>query len=95
MGVSENPVSAQLPAPSPELVLWRVSVEAFLSAASRRRAERFLRLMADRLATEEGLASVFPIRPDSDRAALQQARREAVALFEKLLPVFLASLPPE
>lgn len=84
-----------LPPPSAELVLWRVSVEAFIASAGRKRSERFLRLMAEKLANEENLSQVFHIRPSADALRVQRARREAAAMFERFLPVFLARLPPE
>lgn len=83
----------ELPPPAAAIVLWRVSVEAFIATAPRRRSETFLRLMAEMLASEENLSAVFHIRPTSERAAVAKARREAAAMFEKLLPLFLARLP--
>lgn len=85
--------SDELPEPSAELVLWRVSVEAFIACAGRKRSEKFLRLMAEKLANEDNLASVFQIRPNSDAVRVSKARKQAVAMFEKYLPIFLARLP--
>jgi hypothetical protein len=83
----------ELPPPSAELVLWRVSVEAYLACAGKKRSERFLQLMAEKLANEENLSQVFQIRPTEDAIRVRRARREAVAMFERYLPIFLARLP--
>lgn len=82
-----------LPPPSAELVLLRVAIEAFIATAPRKRSERFLKLMAQTLAREENLSGLFHIRPMSDRAAVQRARRQASAMFEAYLPVWLAGIP--
>jgi hypothetical protein len=84
-----------LPRPSVELTLFRVSIEAYLAVSGRRRGERFLRLMADKLASEESLAAVLSIRPSADRAAVAEATREAAAWLDRALPVFLARLGEE
>jgi hypothetical protein len=83
---------ADLPPPSAELVLFRIHVEAVVAVLGRRKGERYLRLMAQKLAAEENLSSLFPIRPQKDFASVQRARRQAAAIFERLLPVFLARL---
>jgi hypothetical protein len=83
-----------LPSPSAELVLYRVHVEALIHVLGRKKAGRYLRAMADKLAWEEGLASVFQIRPASEQASVRQARQQAAAIFERMLPIFLAALPP-
>jgi hypothetical protein len=59
----------------------------------RRKADRFLRLIAEKLASEENLAQVFSIRPSSEAAEVREVRRQAVALFGRYLPLFLARLP--
>lgn len=82
-----------LPDPTAATVLWRVSIQAFIATSSRRRSERFLRHMAETLASEDTVSEILPIRPRSDHAALMQARREAMAMFRALLPTFLAMLP--
>jgi hypothetical protein len=84
----------ELPAPSAELVLWRVSLEVFISSLGRRKAERFLQLMADKLAGEESLSAVFHIRPSSEQGRVRAARRQAAAIFAAYSPIFLARLPP-
>lgn len=84
--------SPDLPPPSANLVLWRASVMAFITVCGRRKAEKFLRIMAEQLAAEENLSSVFQIRPNSEHLAVRQARREAAEVFRRFLPLFLASL---
>lgn len=84
-----------LPAPSPELVLWRVSVEAFIAMQSRRKGERFLELVAEKLAAEANLAEVFRLRVSAEHEAMRRAHREASVAFQRLMPIFLARLPEE
>lgn len=86
------------PRPSAEFVLLRVFVEAYLATAHekpRRRARSFLDAAAGILEDEQTVASVRPIRPSSDHLAMVQARREALAMFERLRPTLLARLPTE
>jgi hypothetical protein len=90
-----NPLEAELPAPSAELVLWRTSVQCFLAVSGRKRADRFLRMMADRLAQEDNLSSVFQIRPQSELSNVRIARKQAAAIFERYMPIFLAQLPDD
>lgn len=87
-----------LPAPSPELVLVRVCVEAYLATAHvkpRQRARAFLRVASTILADEESVALTFPIRPSADARAVTEARRQAIAVFRQYIPVFMARLPDE
>jgi hypothetical protein len=86
---------AELPAPSAELVLWRTSVQAFIAVCGKRKAEKFLRIMSERLAHEDNLSSVFQIRPVSEQAAVRVARRQAAVVFDRYLPLFLAGMPDE
>lgn len=58
----------------------------------RRKAEKVLRVMAELMASEAAVSALLPIRPATEHAAVQQARREAVAVFQRTLPVFLAML---
>lgn len=82
-----------LPDPAAGLVLWRVSIEAFLAVSSRKKGEEFLAVMADKIASEENLAEVFTIRPQTQREEVRRARKQAADLFARYLPVFLARLP--
>lgn len=91
----EKAEADDLPEPDAAVVLWRVSVQAFIATAPRRRSERFLKAMAETLASEDAVSDILPIRPRGDHAAVQRARREAVAAFRQLLPAFLAALPPK
>lgn len=76
-------------------MLYRVHVESIIAVLGPKKGERYLLDMARRLAREEDLASVFQIRPEAQRAELRRSRREAAAIFERLLPSFLAALPPK
>ena len=86
--------SGELPEPSAEAVLIRVSISAFLEVIGRKRGSEFLKIMAEALASEERLSEILPIRPASDHEAVQKARRRALALFRAQLPVYLAKIPP-
>jgi len=90
-------VPEEMPAPSAELVLMRVLFESFLASADMpkgRRALTSIRIASEILASEESLALVFPIRPQSADAATSVARRQALAWFRQMAPVFLARVPP-
>lgn len=81
-----------LPPPSAELVLLRVVIESHLATAPRKRAERYLRTITEKLAAEENLSAVFQIRPTAQHEEVRRARRQAALMFERLLPIFLARL---
>ena len=83
----------ELPEPSAELVLWRVHVEAMLAVLSRKKGERYLTYMTERLAWEDNLSAVFNIRPQAQHAQVRRARRQAARIYERYLPVFHARLP--
>lgn len=93
--VPEPEYTQELPRPSAELVLWRVHVEAQIEVLGRKKAERYLRTMADKLAWEDNLAAVFQIRPHTEQRLVSIARQQAVAIFERHLPIFLAALAPK
>lgn len=75
------------------MVLWRVAIECFIAMNRRKDGEKFLRLMAEKLASEESLAEVLPIRPAAMYADQRRARRQAIAIFKQVVPVFLARVP--
>lgn len=83
-----------LPAPSAEIVLIRVFVQAYLATTSRRRADAFLQHAAGILEDEESVSLLLPIRPSWQHGAVARARRGAVAIFRQVLPALIASLPP-
>lgn len=85
----------ELPRQSPEMLLWRASVEAFLVHIGRENAREYLHLLAEILASEEALSMTFPIRPTADSAESRRARRAAIAMFRTCVPVFLARIPPK
>lgn len=84
-----------LPAPSAVLVLIRVLVQSYLATCGRRRAEAFLRYASELLADEESITQLLPLRPASQHAEVTKARREAVALFRRYVPAFIAAMPRE
>lgn len=93
MEPEKQPLDAEeLPAPSAELVLLRVLVQAHLATAPRRRGEAFLRVVSEILSTEERVTLLFPTRPKSQQSAVTDARRKAMAQFRQLLPAFISSL---
>lgn len=92
------PDTVELPPPSAELVLIRVFVTSYLATAHerpKRRAEAFLSEAARLLKSESTVALLLPIRPAAQHSELTRVRKEAVALFSHLLPLFVASLPGE
>jgi hypothetical protein len=80
------------PAPSHETVLLRVMVCAYLAGLPKREAERYLRRIAEALASEESLLSISLLRPPPEQAEVNKARRQAIAVFRRYLPLFLACL---
>lgn len=84
-----------LPGPSAELVLWRVSVECFIAVVGRRKANLFLRMMTEKLASEESLASVIQFRRTAEESEVRRARTQAITLWQRYLPTFLARVPRE
>lgn len=88
----------ELPAPSAEMVLIRVFVQSYLATAHvkpRLRARAFLDAAARSLADEESIATLLPIRPARDHAAVAEARKQAIGIFRQLMPAFVAKLPSE
>ncbi len=83
---------ALLPDPSAELVLFRVHVEAMVTVLGRKKAERYIRLMAETLAKEESLSEVFQLRPAAKHAEVRTARKQAAAIFQGYLPSWVAKL---
>lgn len=85
----------ELPDPHPAFVLFRVQTEALIAVVGRKKGERMLKIMADKLATEQSLSEVFVARPATKHAEMQLARRHAANMFDRYLPTFLARLPEE
>lgn len=82
-------VEQDIPPPSPEFILVRVAIQAYLSTVSPKKADAFLRAMADTLADEESLSLIVDIRPPASAQAVAKARRGALAMFRAYLPAFL------
>lgn len=82
----------ELPEPSAELVMLRVLVEAHVASMPRKKSERFLRMVAEKLAEEEALSAVFHIRPQTQRARLRISRRQAAEWYRCWLPTFVARM---
>lgn len=83
----------ELPAPSAELVLYRVTMQAFLRNMKRKDADEFLRELCETLASEDAVSQVIPLRGPGRYSDVQRARRGAVAIFRQYLPIFLSALP--
>ena len=91
------PAAEELPPPSAEMILLRVFVEALLECCKvprKRRARVFIDTAASILANEESLSLIVPIRPTTQMAEVNRARRQALAIFRAYAPTFLARLPP-
>lgn len=89
---STIPEAATLPEPSAELILWRIQALALVDVLGRKKAERYLRKMAETMATEASFAEVIAIRSKPDGHKVRQARREAASYFERMLPALLAGV---
>jgi len=78
------------------VILWRVSVEEMIADLPRKRGERILRGIAQRIAEEQSLANVVSLRePPGRRPAAHKARAAAARIYEQCLPIFLARLRDE
>jgi hypothetical protein len=80
----------EMPEPTAEMVLFRVHVEVLISLMGRKKADRYLRLMAEKLADEENLSAVFKLRRSAKHEALRKAHQDAALQFQRFLPVWLA-----
>lgn len=97
-GRGSEVVREELPAPSAELVLIRVAIQAYMASAHekpRRRARAFLTAASSILADEQSVSELLPIRPATAHARVMASRRAAVAIWRQMLPVFIAKLPRE
>lgn len=90
-----TPEPMELPDPHPAYVLFRVQTEALVAVIGRKKAERMLRIMAEKLATEQSLAQVFVVRPKTKHEEMRLARVHAANLFDRYLATFTARLPDE
>ncbi len=79
-----------MPAPAAALVLWKLHAEALVSVLGPKKAQRYLRTMAETMATEAAFADVIHIRRGPIQEQTAKARREAAAYFECALPLLLA-----
>jgi hypothetical protein len=79
--------------PTPEHVLFQVQTIALLKVLGKKRAQPFLRAMADELASRQSYAEVTPLRGAKTLPAKRDATREAVDVFRRDLPTFLAAIP--
>lgn len=80
----------EVPEPSVELLLLRVFAESYVATAPRKRGERFLRTVGEKLAKEVNLSAAIPIRPTSGRASMMVAQKQAAEVYLRWLPTFLA-----
>lgn len=90
---SDPSLPEDLPAPSAELAMMRVVVEAYLATIPRKRAIKQLQLMAELLTQSAATdANVLPFRLKHDRDATMEARRKALAWFRHVLPAWMSAL---
>jgi hypothetical protein len=90
-----DPVApAAPPALTPEMVLWRSTTRALVQTLGPKKADRFLRAVAEDVAEQVSFTDATPIR--ADRAELARTRDAvfgAYRAFRRALPQLLASLP--
>ena len=79
--------------PTPEHVLFQVQTIALLKVLGKKRAQPFLRAMAEELAARQSYAEATPIRAPKSFPAKRDATREAADVFRLDLPTFLAAIP--
>lgn len=80
----------ELPDPHASFTLIRVLTEAILEALPAKKADKIVRVMAQKLADEENMAAVFLLRPAEQRQATARAHRQAAEVFRRWAPIFLA-----
>ena len=80
------------PAPSAELILIAVFVQAHVGSLPRKQAERFLREARERLNQYCELAEVPRLRASQQDAELAEAIRQAHAWYRASLPLLMASI---
>jgi hypothetical protein len=79
--------------PTPEHVLFQCQTIALLKVLGKKRAQPFLRAMAEELAARQSYAEATPIRAPKTFPARRDATREAADVFRRDLPTFLAAIP--
>lgn len=79
--------------PTPEHVLFQVQTIALVRVLGKKRAEPFIKAMAEELARRQSYAEATPIRAAATYPAKRDATREAVDVFMRDLPMFLAAVP--
>jgi hypothetical protein len=82
-----------LPAPTPELILFRAHAEATIAALGKKRARVYLETMGNALAEDPRSPPIIPLRPLAHFEALVRARRAAAYWFIQALPTFRARMP--
>lgn len=95
MNAERQEEAGELPSPAAALTVVRTGAQALCVALGRRKAEKFLREWARIASSEDSIRLMFPIRPMEERGAQVVAQREALAWLRQVLPVLLATLPPE
>jgi hypothetical protein len=93
---SEEPEPA-IPPPTPERILIRVALEAYMATAHskpRQRARAFFDFGSRLLQNEETVSALFPVKSNASRGELNRVRREACAIWEGWAPTLLARIPP-
>jgi hypothetical protein len=68
---------------------------AFVRTMPRKRGERFIRELASIAASEETVRVLLPQRPAAQRRAIEASQDEAANMIRAMIPLLVASLPPE
>lgn len=84
-----------MPPANPMFCALRMFVAAHLRTMTRRKGERFLGEVAQIVASEESIRTLFPSRPKHERRAQAEAQDAAAAWIRGVLPELWRSLPPE
>lgn len=77
---------------SAEMVLIRNAICCFLQIMPRRKADKYLKLLAESLATEDAVTKLVPLRSATRHADSSLERRKALDLFRASLPFFMSSV---
>jgi hypothetical protein len=92
---SEPQLAIDLPPATPERILIRVAIEAYLATCHmkpRERGRAFFEFGSKLLMNEKSVAALFPIRTRDSRDRLDVVRLQACAIWSEWAPTFMARL---
>lgn len=84
--------NAELPPPSPELVLIVALVRGYLRTLPRKERRQFVRYVADTLALEVGEPNVIRLRPASQDGDVMDAKLKAEAYWDAIRALLIPLL---